>query len=92
MIETLLDRAVNSSGTFVTNNFAFNFQELFVVIPKTQICKILDPTIIHNVTCKSKNLNLTYNLGSRDIYYQPGVSLTSLFVSKEKKKIAETLD
>lgn len=46
----------------------------------TQKCTILDHTIVHNITCKSKNINRTLNLGSREIFFQPGVTLTNLHV------------
>ncbi|KAG4067903.1 hypothetical protein HA402_010589 [Bradysia odoriphaga] len=55
--------------------------ELYVIVPIGQLCKILDPEIIYNVTCKSKNLNRTMNLGSRIINYRPGISITNLHVN-----------
>lgn len=54
---------------------------MYTISRITTLCSILDPTIVANYTCKSKNVNRTTNIGSREIIFQPGVILTNYHVT-----------
>ncbi|XP_037051864.1 uncharacterized protein LOC119085550 [Bradysia coprophila] len=52
-------------------------KNLIVIIPNTEICKVLDHTFVQSYTCRSKNVNRTLNLSSKEIIFKPGVTLTN---------------
>ncbi|KAJ6639750.1 hypothetical protein Bhyg_12497, partial [Pseudolycoriella hygida] len=54
-------------------------KELYDIHPKTMICKILDKQLVAKFTCKSKNLNSTANIGSKELIFQPGVVITNAY-------------